>query len=195
MAGYHSFELAYLAAVYTNLLIMKEPMDFFFKPQPGGFADGKLRVQPDILPPGSIRISDVWIDGHAWSDFDAEALTVTLPEGHGEIKVRVRITPASLRFSADMVGVEGGMAMVALEGDLTPHDLKYLDEAVSEGLELGATGVSLQMGALTSICAEALRYLLLLKQHRGAAFRISLTGATGDVAQAVADSELSEEAT
>ena len=193
MAGYHSFELAYLAAIYTNLLIMKEPMDFFFKPQPGGFADGKLRVQPDILPPGSIRISDVWIDGHAWSDFDAEGLVVTLPEGHGAIKVRVRITPSSVRFSADMVGVEGGLATVALEGDLTPHDLKYLDEAVSEGLEQGATGVSLQMGGLTSICAEALRYLLLLKQHRGAAFRISLAGATGTVAEAVADSELSEE--
>ena len=27
MAGYHSFELCYLATVYTNLLITKEPMD------------------------------------------------------------------------------------------------------------------------------------------------------------------------
>ena len=65
MSGYHSIELCYLAAVYTNLLITKQPMDFYFKPQPGGFADNILRVAPDILPPGSIRIEQVWIDGEA----------------------------------------------------------------------------------------------------------------------------------
>ena len=30
MSGYHSFELCYLAAVYTNLLLTKQPMDFYF---------------------------------------------------------------------------------------------------------------------------------------------------------------------
>ena len=49
MAGYHSFELAYLATVYTNLLITKEPMDLCFSPCPGGLKDGILRVSPDIL--------------------------------------------------------------------------------------------------------------------------------------------------
>ena len=34
MSGYHSTELCYLAAVYTNLLITKQPLDFYFKPQP-----------------------------------------------------------------------------------------------------------------------------------------------------------------
>ncbi len=38
-------------------------MDFHFKPQPGGFPDNLLRVAPDILPPGSIRLEAVWIDG------------------------------------------------------------------------------------------------------------------------------------
>ena len=56
MSGYHSFELCYLAAVYTNLLITKQPLDLYFKPQPGGFKDNILRVAPDILPPGSIKI-------------------------------------------------------------------------------------------------------------------------------------------
>jgi hypothetical protein len=55
MSGYHSSELCYLAAVYTNLLITKQPMDFYFKPQPGGFKDNILRVAPDILPEGSVR--------------------------------------------------------------------------------------------------------------------------------------------
>ena len=35
MAGYHSSELCYLAAVYTNLLITKQPLDLHFKPMPG----------------------------------------------------------------------------------------------------------------------------------------------------------------
>ena len=74
MSGYHSTELCYLAAVYTNLLITKQPMDFYFKPQPDGFEDRILRVAPDILPPGSIRIGEVWIDGEPYTDFDADAL-------------------------------------------------------------------------------------------------------------------------
>ena len=35
MSGYHTTELCYLAAVYTNLLITKQPLDLHFKPRPG----------------------------------------------------------------------------------------------------------------------------------------------------------------
>lgn len=93
MAGYHSFELAYLASVYTNLLITKQPMDFYFRPMAGGFEDGILRVQPDILPNGSIKIGQVWIDEKPYDDFDADTLQIHLPAGHGDIKVKVRIVP------------------------------------------------------------------------------------------------------
>ena len=91
MAGYHAFELAFLAAVYTNLLITKEPMDFFFKPLSNGYPDNILRVAPDILPCGSIKIDKVWIDNEPYNDFDSQALTVNLPVNHGQIKVKVRI--------------------------------------------------------------------------------------------------------
>lgn len=93
MSGYHSFELCYLAAVYTNLLITKQPMDFYFKPYPGGFPDNILRVAPDILPPRSIRIDSVEVDGSPYSNFDAEKLTVTLPETMERVKIKVRIVP------------------------------------------------------------------------------------------------------
>jgi mannose/cellobiose epimerase-like protein (N-acyl-D-glucosamine 2-epimerase family) len=93
MSMYHSAELCYLAAIYTNLLITKEPMDFYFKPLPEGFKDGILRVQPDILPPGSIRLDKVWIDGESYSDFDAEGLTVKLPESKEWLTVKVTIVP------------------------------------------------------------------------------------------------------
>ncbi|MFQ5794622.1 MAG: AGE family epimerase/isomerase [Candidatus Bipolaricaulia bacterium] len=93
MSGYHSFELAYLAAVYTNLLITKQPMDFYFKPKPGGFKDRILRVQPDILPPGSVSIGEVWANGEAYSDFDADGLTVKLPDTKEALRIKVRIVP------------------------------------------------------------------------------------------------------
>ena len=93
MSGYHSFELCYLAAVYTNLLITKQPMDFYFKPIPGGFPDNILRVSPDILPPGSVKIGKCEIDGEPYSNFDAEALTVTLPKTTERVKVKVQIVP------------------------------------------------------------------------------------------------------
>jgi len=93
MSGYHSFELAYLAQIYTNLLLTKQPLDLYFKPRPDGFKDRILRVSPDILPPGTIRITDVWADDEPYHDFDADALTVKLPDSKESIRYRVRIVP------------------------------------------------------------------------------------------------------
>jgi mannose/cellobiose epimerase-like protein (N-acyl-D-glucosamine 2-epimerase family) len=93
MSGYHSFELCYLAAVYTNLLITKQPLDLYFKPYPDGFKRNLLRVSPDILPPGSIRIGQVWVDDKPYDNFDADALTVKLPDTKEQVKVKVRTEP------------------------------------------------------------------------------------------------------
>lgn len=93
MSGYHSFELCYLAQVYTNLLITKQPLDLYFKPLPGGFKNNLLHVSPDILPTGSIRISEVWIDDKPYTSFDADALTVALPETDQRVRVKVRVVP------------------------------------------------------------------------------------------------------
>ncbi len=93
MSAYHSTELCYLSAVYTNLLITKQPLTLYFKPQPGGFKDNILRVQPDILPPGSIRIDQVWIDDAPYANFDAAALTVTLPASETSLRVKVTVVP------------------------------------------------------------------------------------------------------
>jgi mannose/cellobiose epimerase-like protein (N-acyl-D-glucosamine 2-epimerase family) len=93
MSAYHSTELCYLAAVYSNLLIHKNPMDFYFKPIPGGFADNLLRVSPDILPAGNIKIGTCEINGETYTNFDAENLTVKLPESQEELRVKVQIVP------------------------------------------------------------------------------------------------------
>ena len=93
MSGYHSIELAYLAQVYTNLLNTKQPLDLYFKPLESGFPDGILRVSPDILPQGSVKIEKVWVDNNPWKKFDAEKLTVELPNLNFRPKIKVRIVP------------------------------------------------------------------------------------------------------
>jgi mannose/cellobiose epimerase-like protein (N-acyl-D-glucosamine 2-epimerase family) len=93
MSGYHSTELCYLSAVYTNLLITKQPMDLYFKPLPGAFKDNILRVSPDILPPGSIRIDKCWIDDQPYSNFDAGGLNVKLPDTKEQVRVKVTLAP------------------------------------------------------------------------------------------------------
>lgn len=94
MSGYHSIELAYLAAVYTNLLNIKQPLDLYFKPLISGFPGNLMRVQPDILPPGSARISEVWVDNSPWKKFNADQLTVELPNLNYRPKIKVRLVPA-----------------------------------------------------------------------------------------------------
>jgi mannose/cellobiose epimerase-like protein (N-acyl-D-glucosamine 2-epimerase family) len=94
MSMYHSAELCFLGAVYTNLLLHRRPLDLWFKPLPDGFADGVLRVQPDLLPPGSVELAEVEVDGRRHTDFDPVAMTVALPRRDTRVTVRARITPA-----------------------------------------------------------------------------------------------------
>lgn len=93
MSFYHSSELCYLSAVYNNLLISKEPLDLYFKPQANAFARNTLFVAPDILPKGSVRIGDVWVNDELYANFDAERLTVKLPETNKQVRVKVRLVP------------------------------------------------------------------------------------------------------
>jgi mannose/cellobiose epimerase-like protein (N-acyl-D-glucosamine 2-epimerase family) len=93
MSMYHSGELAYLAQVYTNLLITKQLLTLYFRPLPGAFKRNILRVAPDILPPRSIRIGAVEIDDRPYTNFDAAGLTVKLPQTTEQVRVKVQIEP------------------------------------------------------------------------------------------------------
>jgi mannose/cellobiose epimerase-like protein (N-acyl-D-glucosamine 2-epimerase family) len=93
MSMYHSTELGYLATVYTTLLVHRRPLNLWFKPLPHGFENRILRVQPDLLPPGSVELVDVEIDGYPYEKFDRAALTVELPPSRVRQTVRARIMP------------------------------------------------------------------------------------------------------
>jgi mannose/cellobiose epimerase-like protein (N-acyl-D-glucosamine 2-epimerase family) len=87
MSMYHSAELCYLAATYTNLLVSGQTLTLWFKPLPQ--ADRTLRVAPDLLPPGRVELLSVEIDGKPHETFDASAMTVQLPRTEERLTVRV----------------------------------------------------------------------------------------------------------
>lgn len=195
MAGYHSFELGYLASVYTNLLITKEPLDLHFKPQPGGFPDGKLRVLPDILPQGSVRIAECWIDGRQYNDYDAENCIVQLPPDHDVIKVLVRLVASTSAFTAELLSLDAKKARIVLAGRLEPGSLRYLEEEIDDALASGVECLEFEVGQLESIAAEAVRFLVMLKQKHGRDFGLIFDNAKPAVRGAIEDVGLAEEIT
>ena len=116
MSGYHSFELCYLAQVYTNLLIAKHPLDLFFKPRPWAFPGNLLRVAPDILPPGRVALRKVWIDDEPYHHFDPRALTVSLPDkrrsgtGQGPSRTRGVVVLGRPQLAATLTSHLKGMS-------------------------------------------------------------------------------------
>ena len=190
MAMYHSAELAFLSAVYTNLLTNDEPMDFFFQPQPGAFGS-VLRVSPDLLPPKSLKIQQVWVNGHEHRDFDPEGLTVRLPRSQTAQVVRVRLAPVAVTFSADVLDTAGGTASISLSGSLTAEDLHKLRAQVEAAFTANCDTISIDVTDLVYLDPQAVRYLALTKQHRD--FALEIIGAKGQVAQQIQDSELFQE--
>ncbi len=197
MAGYHSFELCYLAAIYTNLLVIKEPMDFYFKPQPEGFPGNILRVAPDILPPDSIRIKQVWIDGHDYKDFDAKALTVKLPDKYpAGTKVKVRIYPTAIDFEVALLEAVNGTAKIDFSGKLEGQGaLNELDDEFDRMEIQQATNLVFVMNDLESISSQALRCLAFFiqgKQRQGE-ITVKAVGANAEVKKALEQSQLNDQ--
>jgi len=191
MAGYHSFELCFLSAVYTNLLINKQPMDFHFKPEPGAWKDNILRVSPDILPTGSIELSEVWIDENPYYDFDKDKLLVTLPQSDKPIKVRCRIIPTGMKFDADLIQIKEGIAEFALEGNLNKQGTSELKKEVEKIVNL--KGLLLDLKNLKSLSDVGMNYLLFTKQRAGSKFTISLKNVSQEIKDQLNEAELDEE--
>ncbi|MFH8403990.1 AGE family epimerase/isomerase [Streptomyces sp. NPDC018019] len=95
MSMYHKAELCFLAEVYTRLLNQQEPVELWFRPhRQAEYPQKVLRVAPDLLPPGRVRLDQVLVNGLPHHDFDPAALTVALPAGDERLTVRVRLVPA-----------------------------------------------------------------------------------------------------
>ncbi|WP_116201237.1 AGE family epimerase/isomerase [Amycolatopsis circi] len=90
MSMYHSSELCFLATVYQRLLLSGEPLTLWFRPRPD--ADRLLRTAPDALPKGRVRLSWVEVDGRPYSAFDADEMTVALPDTRHDLTVRAHLS-------------------------------------------------------------------------------------------------------
>ncbi|CAH2602367.1 STAS domain-containing protein [Rhodovastum atsumiense] len=165
MSGYHSFELCYLAAVYGNLLMTRQPLDLYFRPFPKSYGDGVLRVAPDILPAGSVRIESVSIDGLSYDKFDAEALTVTLPDTTDRVKVHVRLVPTSgVEHFTITSEAEGRSVTLTLCGQLDERGMPAFRAEMARLLAAAPTRVVFDVGSLTLISAGAVRELAMVRE-------------------------------
>jgi anti-anti-sigma factor len=181
MSGYHSFELAYLATVYTNLLLTQQPMDLYFKPKPGGFENNILRVQPDILPPDSVHIGQVWINGQPYYDFDPNQLTVKLPVSQEDLKVRVRLLPVKVFFDATCIEVTPDTAKISLKGLLDASGIETLEEELQRATTGSIKRLVLLAQDLECITSAGLRSLVFIKQKLGSNVEIQIVGAQENV--------------
>jgi anti-anti-sigma regulatory factor len=101
------------------------------------------------------------------------------------------MAPVSVSFSADTIDTTGGRAQIALLGTLGAADLSVLREQVEAALSAGSDAITIDMTDLVYLDPQAVRYLALTKQHRD--FVLEVTGAKGQVAQQLQDSELYQE--
>ena len=181
MSGYHSFELAYLSMVYTNLLITKQPIDLYFKPKPEGFKDNLLRVAPDILPPGSVRIDEVLLNGEKYSDFDPENLTVKLPSKKEEMKIRVRLLPAEVKFDATILEITDGTAKIALSGVLDANAINIFQEKLDKVIAQPLKRIVVLLHDLQCISSAGLRVMIFYNQKLGKDTEIHAVGASEQI--------------
>jgi len=193
MSGYHSFELTYLAAVYTNLLITKEPLDLYFKPYPNGFPDDVLRVQPDILPDNSVKIEKVWVEGDEYTDFDAEELKINLPDTNERVEIKVRLVPTSgvEHFSLEIEEKEEYVKGV-FTGDFDARALKTFKNDFSEIIEQEPANLALIFDQLDKISIEGLRGIVFECQKLPLETDIYLVGVKDELKEKFDAEEFSE---
>lgn len=191
-SGYHAFELCYLSQVYQNLMITNQPLDMYFKPKAGGFKNNILHAAPDILPPGSIRISDVWIDGEPYADFDPVAVTVRLPENVGGRKVKVRIVPTEVPFSAS-ADLSGKVAKLTLTGELDTNAIPILVAQLNRVIAAQPPKLVVLMHNLESMTSAGVRAFVFAKEKMAVDLDIIAVGAKPEVKDLFEQAELAED--
>jgi mannose/cellobiose epimerase-like protein (N-acyl-D-glucosamine 2-epimerase family) len=194
MSGYHAFELCYLAAIYTNLLITGRPTDFYFKPRPGGFKDNVLHVAPDILPPGAIKIEEVWIDGDRHGGFDANALTVTLPPSDGPLNVKVRIAPSHMvgAFDVSLESVNAA-AKLTLSGRVDAAAIPQLRNELANAAAANPKKLVLLLNGCTNLGVEAVRAIVFEMAKLGSDVQVLAIGADAQIKKALDQANFSRE--
>jgi anti-anti-sigma factor len=192
MSGYHSFELCFLAAVYTNLLIAKNPLDLYFKPQIAGLKDNTLYVAPDILPKGSIRIESVTVNGEEHEDFDPNAMTVRLPDSRERLAVRVRVVPTSgLEHFSIRAETRGDEVRITASGELDARAVPHFSAELANAVD--AKRLVLDLSGLEHLSAEGARALAFGRQKMDLDAEVIVVGARAQPREALDATEMGQE--
>jgi anti-anti-sigma factor len=171
-------------------------MDFYFKPQPGAFKDNILRVAPDLLPKGSIKIESVTVDGKEYDDFDAENLTVVIPQSDGQVKIVVRVAPTQgLQHFTASLKVEKGLATLTLAGEADHVALPFLQARLQEVVAAQPSTLVLRVKDLKKLTPAAVRALIFAKQKLRTDEDVEVVGASAEVKDALNASEFAESIT
>ena len=190
MSGYHSMELCYLAAVYSNLLVNEEDLELHFKPKAVSFPDGILRVAPDLLPPGSVRLAEVWVNDLPYADFDADALTVKLP-GNEECRVKVRIVSATDKFDSTF-SLDDGVARVSLRGKLDPDEVIKLRRDLERVISASPRRIVINVKELETMSRQGMNELLFFRSKVTMGEDVYIVGANAAVAECFVETGDSE---
>jgi hypothetical protein len=175
-------ELCYLAAVYSNLLVNEEDLELHFKPKAVSFPDGILRVSPDLLPPGSVRLAEVWVNDVPYADFDADALTVRLPPGE-ECRVKVRIVSATDKFDSQFT-LENGKARIVMRGKLDPDEVIKLRRDLDRVIAARPEHIVLIVREVASISRQGMNELLFFRSKVSMGEDVYVVGANESVSAA-----------
>jgi mannose/cellobiose epimerase-like protein (N-acyl-D-glucosamine 2-epimerase family)/anti-anti-sigma regulatory factor len=181
MSGYHSMELCYLSAVYSNLLVNEEDLELHFKPKAVAFPDGILRVAPDLLPPGSVRLAEVWVNDLPYADFDADALTVKLPPNE-ECRVKVRIVSATDKFDSTFV-LDDGVARVTLRGRLDPDEVIKLRRDLERVISASPRRIIINVKNLDTMSRQGMNEMLFFRSKVTLGEDVYIVGANAAVAE------------
>ncbi|WKZ69757.1 MAG: AGE family epimerase/isomerase [Melioribacteraceae bacterium] len=81
-AGYHSIELGYYNYLYGNFFLTHDLTPLYYNFDPVDF-ERIINLNPVALTSTTLMISDVFLDGQFYSDFDPENRTLKIPAGVG----------------------------------------------------------------------------------------------------------------
>ena len=162
MAGYHATELCYLSAVYTALLVDSVPITLYFRPRPD--ADRTLRVAPDLLPQGTVKLGGVWIDDQPYDSFDPKELTIQLPDATTPLRVRVVIEPTSMRLRMYSER-DGDTVRMHCEGIIDDAEMERFIKGLTDVRERQPRRrVEFDLSKVTKISSSAIHELLFQRE-------------------------------
>ena len=169
-------------------------MQFYFKPYPHSLKDKLLRVRPDILPIGSVKVESVTIDGKPYGNFDAEQCTITMPDTEQRLTVCVTITPTKEveHFNVDVESNQNEV-LVKLNGILDQQALPILKESLVKVTAMNPKKVVFDFIEIEVQTHAGIRAIIFESQKFDIDSEISIVGASDEIKQMFINEKFDDE--